>query len=1048
MPADRSRRTDGPRHGYTGVVAQQGRVILDRDFNAGQGLTAARIATDALDFVGPCGTPDNGFEISLPGLSPPATPFWSPPVTPPLESPPVTVGAGADFLISPGTMYVGGERAEFPAWQDGHAVTYSYFDQPDDPAPPQPNADAQRELVYLELTEQEVSAVEDPDLLEVALGGPDTTQRLKLLRRVRRMPVRAAACGAAWDVAVQHWANLGWQFDPTDMQLVPSARLQVAFTQDAAVANPCDPVATGGYLGADNQLIRVRIGGSKANPTVVWGYDNASFLYPVTTVSPDGTTLTLAYDPPDALHVPQTNQVVEILQTAAVLATEPNETDPGGPQPLLRVVANLNGSLRKLQQPYGPATASSTGNAIVLTTALSSTVAQSELPLFLRVWQAEIPLTVGVATELKDPASGTTTGVTVTITSPGALAAGAFWLIAVRPATPQGAYPESLLKSPQPPDGPRRWACPLAVIDWRAGLVSDCRNTFANLVELSKRKSGCCTVQIDPGQIGGAVSLQSLLDAAAARARYVTVCIAPGEYSLPAPLRFDSRHDYMTMECCGGFFAVFIADPNASPQLFADGLVVVAGARSVTLRGLAMEVPTVGNAQSGTGSRSHAPVAALGNYAGQTGYGVRAFDAPSLTLDRCFIEFAQSTATMSNLFGACVFLQGNCQGLTIQNCRLGSAITPTLTSVVSANQGANTPATPSAPTNVTVNGVASSGSRLKLNKFFTQVKPVGTDLAASIAARSDAALSLVASQDPAAVAAPAATSLITTVGILASPYTSVAAASVFDAALEDSRLLCRLGSASIKANSFIGLTFATWLSAAATTMRLQDNFVTRSVAGFWLEVPGANLEPDNDDGTFPEVCEILEFIVLIGLVPRVPPPLPAASVSVAARLATSTAEVVVNVASMYALFVTGNQTTLGAPPVNDGAATLASAALMCWLYNGNSDGSGQTPLSVTIASNQLLSVGTYAAACATLPINQPVSITGNIVLNQGTNSSTGTNNPSLWLVVAPVAQSAAGITPLLSVTGNVLQGSSNLSSLPRSVGASRQGWSPYNADPT
>jgi len=208
MPSDRSRHTDRPGHGYTGVVAQQGRVILDRDFNAGQGLTAARIAADALDFVGPCGTPDDGFRISLPGQSPPE-PFWSPPVTPPPESPPVSVGGGLDFLIAPGTMYVGGERVRFPAEQDGRAITYSYFDQPDDPAPPQPNPDVVRELAYLDLTEQEVSAVEDPDLLEVALGGPDTTQRLKLLRRVRRMAAPAATCAAAWDWAVKRWAEAG-----------------------------------------------------------------------------------------------------------------------------------------------------------------------------------------------------------------------------------------------------------------------------------------------------------------------------------------------------------------------------------------------------------------------------------------------------------------------------------------------------------------------------------------------------------------------------------------------------------------------------------------------------------------------------------------------------------------------------------------------------------------------------------------------------------------------------------------------------------------------
>ena len=177
MPSDRSRSTDPIRHGYTGVVAQQGRVILDRDFNAQQGLTADRIARDALDFVGPCGTPDDGFRISLPGQSPPSPPFWSPPVSVP-TSPPETPGGRGDFLIKPGTMYVGGQRIFFPPDQNGVPITYSYFDQPDwvEPSPP---AEARMELVWLDVMEQEVSAVEDPDLLEVALGGPDTTQRLK-----------------------------------------------------------------------------------------------------------------------------------------------------------------------------------------------------------------------------------------------------------------------------------------------------------------------------------------------------------------------------------------------------------------------------------------------------------------------------------------------------------------------------------------------------------------------------------------------------------------------------------------------------------------------------------------------------------------------------------------------------------------------------------------------------------------------------------------------------------------------------------------------------
>jgi len=433
-------------------------------------------------------------------------------------------------------------------------------------------------------------------------------------------------------------------------------------------------VATGGYLGADNQLIRVRIAGSKAAPMVLWGYDNASFLYPVTSVSPDGTTLTLAYDPPDALHVPQAKQVVEILQTAAVLATEPNETDPGGPQPLLRVVAEQNGSLRKLAQTYGPATPGSTGNAIVLATALPMSVAQSPLPLFLRVWQAELPLTVGAATELTDPVTGTSTGVTVTITSAGALADGAYWLIAVRPATPQGAYPESLLKTPQPPDGPRRWACPLAVIDWGTGIVADCRSIFDNLVTLTARKPGCCTVSIGPQDVTATASLQILIDQAVSKAQTVTVCLSPGTYSLPSPLRLTRQHDGLTLEACGGP-ALLRADPNVAASQFVDGLVVLTGANAVTLRGLTLHVP-----YATTAFEQGLP----GSY---MGFGVHARSAKKLTLQDCVIEFPEFAASqlailaVEYLFAAAVYLQGDCGGLTVCGCKFSSAIAPTYTAI-------------------------------------------------------------------------------------------------------------------------------------------------------------------------------------------------------------------------------------------------------------------------------------------------------------------------------------------------------------------------------
>ena len=86
MPSDISRTSDEQR--YDGVVMQQGRVILDRDVNALRQTIDRRIEHDALDIIGPCGTPDNGFAIG-------PAPGSSSPVSPPLWVPPIPAGESA-----------------------------------------------------------------------------------------------------------------------------------------------------------------------------------------------------------------------------------------------------------------------------------------------------------------------------------------------------------------------------------------------------------------------------------------------------------------------------------------------------------------------------------------------------------------------------------------------------------------------------------------------------------------------------------------------------------------------------------------------------------------------------------------------------------------------------------------------------------------------------------------------------------------------------------------------------------------------------------------
>ena len=63
MSADRARLTYFPPRKYREVISQQGRVLLDADSNEGQRIFTEETRREALDFVGPVGTPDDGYKV-------------------------------------------------------------------------------------------------------------------------------------------------------------------------------------------------------------------------------------------------------------------------------------------------------------------------------------------------------------------------------------------------------------------------------------------------------------------------------------------------------------------------------------------------------------------------------------------------------------------------------------------------------------------------------------------------------------------------------------------------------------------------------------------------------------------------------------------------------------------------------------------------------------------------------------------------------------------------------------------------------------------------
>src|SRR5712692_5622203 len=201
MGSDRARITYDESRQYRAVIMQQGRVTVEADWNEEEQIINEEIREDALDFVGSNGTPDNGYRVIETGQIP--TPAF-------------------DFSVNKGTMYVGGVRA-FLADDVEYSKQREWLDHLGDPDWVDPstlvNAPPQREFIYLYLREQEVSAVEDSTLREVALGGPDTAQRLRLIQHIVRLETDATDCPSALATAEAKWEGEGLTFNDQTMRL-------------------------------------------------------------------------------------------------------------------------------------------------------------------------------------------------------------------------------------------------------------------------------------------------------------------------------------------------------------------------------------------------------------------------------------------------------------------------------------------------------------------------------------------------------------------------------------------------------------------------------------------------------------------------------------------------------------------------------------------------------------------------------------------------------------------------------------------------------------
>ncbi len=438
MKGDVTRATFLPSRHFGSVRQQQGRVLLDADWNEQADIVAHRRHTTAADLVGPCGGPLHAAAFGV--LAAPSLPAATQQA---LTDAGVLPLAAGDVLLGPGRYYVNGVLCECEE-------PFSLLHQPDPPGAAA--LAAGRHMLYLHVWERHLTWLDDATLREVALGGPDTATRARVVWQVGSLPLAAGGhCLtqlAAWDALVA--ASTG------------TLRARARARADAGDAGPCAVSAEAGYRRLENQLYRVEIhqGGGLNAATYKWSRDNGAVVTSVQLF--DGQDLQVGDVGRDALLSFATGQWVELVHDGLELAGQPGD--------LFEV------------ESVDPA-------AGVVRLASAPTAVDPELHPKLRRWESAGALVVRV------PAANggwiaLEGGVEIRF-APGTYRTGDYWQVPARTATGDVEWPLDDADDPValPPAGIRHDFCRLAVVDVAANgavtPVSDCRLLFPPVTELT-----------------------------------------------------------------------------------------------------------------------------------------------------------------------------------------------------------------------------------------------------------------------------------------------------------------------------------------------------------------------------------------------------------------------------------------------------------------------------------------------------------------------------------------------------------------------------------
>ncbi|MDO8596867.1 MAG: DUF6519 domain-containing protein [Sulfuricaulis sp.] len=528
MSGDYSRVRFDPRIDLSGVLMQQGRVQLDSDWNEWVAVLDRRLRAESVDTFGVHPTPG----ITGVAVVSPQTPDGFK-----IEA------AGGNIAIGRGRMYVdgllaenhGGGAPEFDAVlaELRGKTALAYNQQPYLLAPPALPSGGPH-LAYLEVWQREVTHLQQPNLVESAVG-VDTTTRLQTVWQVRLLANVGAANCTTPDGTVVGWQSL----------ILPSGgRMSIKAEGVPPDLDPCELPPSGGFRGLENQLYRIEIhdGGAVGAATFKWSRDNASVASNVVEIvsqTATGSELKLSSLGRDAVLRFNTGDWVEILDDRRELSGE--NGDPALRRGVMRKITVDDAKQTIGFSPALPANLIPSGGSDTLA-ARHTRVRRWDQKGTVRDANNNVIVNLDAAgsTGLIPVPAATVwvvleNGIQVQFSldpSGGGFRCGDYWVSAARTADTSVETFTAM-----PPRAVHRHYARLAIVTFPDD-ETDCR------VHWPPESGGCCTVNVAPGE-----DIQAALDALPEGGG--CVCLKVGEHEISQPLRIAKSNVTLHGETLG-----------------------------------------------------------------------------------------------------------------------------------------------------------------------------------------------------------------------------------------------------------------------------------------------------------------------------------------------------------------------------------------------------------------------------------------------------------------------------------------------------------------